>query len=86
MSMAVVETAPFDELIGKLRDAGLAGAADSLSRLRGSAWTTSSEMIGELGMAVLRLQRQPDFPAALVPLTRRCMSEVRKVWPSIKLP
>lgn len=85
-SRAVVDTAPFEELIGKLREAGLSTAADSLSTLRGSAWTTSSELIGELGLAVLRLQRQPGLPADLMQLTQRCMSEVRKVWPHIELP
>jgi hypothetical protein len=47
--MASVQTAPFDELIEALRHDGLSGAAESLTQLRGAAWTTSSEMLGELG-------------------------------------
>jgi hypothetical protein len=81
-----VETAPFDGLIAELRARGLSDAAGSLSRLKGAAWTTSSEMIGELGLAVLRLQKQRGLSPELMELCRRCMSEVRKVWPSIRLP
>lgn len=83
---SAVQTEPFDELIERLRANGLSDAADSLSRLKGAGWTTSSEMIGELGLAVLMLQERPGLPAEVMRLARRCMSEVRKVWPSIKLP
>ena len=77
------QIAPFDELIVKLRESGLDGHADALSELKGQAWTTSSEMIGELGRAVLRLRKQPELPAEVSKLIGRCMSEVRKVWPHI---
>ena len=43
-------------------------------------------MLGELGLAVLRIQSDPQFPAELQPLADRCMSEVRRVWPEIRLP
>lgn len=78
------QVAPFDELIVKLRACGLDGHADSLSQLKGMAWTTSSELIGELGRAVLRLRKQPELPAEIAQLVGRCMSEVRKVWPNIR--
>ena len=78
------QIAPFDELIVKLRESGFVGHADALSELKGSAWTTSSEMIGELGRAVLRLRKQPKLPAEVSRLVGRCMSEVRKVWPQLR--
>ena len=85
MGPRAFETAPFDELIAKLRESGLGGHADVLSELKGQAWTTSSEMIAELGHAVLRLRKQPELPAEIARLIGRCMSEVRKVWPNITL-
>ena len=75
-----------DALIAALRGSGHADAADTLSSLKGSAWTTSSEMIGELGLVVLRLKAQSGLPADVVTLADRLMREVRKVWPGIKLP
>ena len=43
-------------------------------------------MLDELGLAVLRIQADRQFPAELGPLADRCMREVRKVWPEIRLP
>jgi len=41
-------------------------------------------MIGELGLAVLRLQSDKNlFPSELAPIADRCMNEVRKVWPEM---
>jgi hypothetical protein len=81
--MGSVELEPFDELIAQLRARGLNAAADSISGIRTSAWSSSSEMIGELGLAVLRLQSEQVFPSELTPLADRCMNEVRKVWPEM---
>jgi hypothetical protein len=82
-----VELEPFDDLVAQLRRHSLDAAADSIASLKDSAWTSSSEMVGELGLAVLRLQSdKASFPAELTPLANRCMAEVRKVWPGIKLP
>lgn len=84
--MGAVQLGPFDELIAGLRAHGLVAAADSLARLKASAWTSSSEMIGELGLAVLRLQSgSRRLPDELTPVAERCMKEARKIWPDIKL-
>jgi hypothetical protein len=45
-------------------------------------WTTSSELIGELGVAVLAIRKEcrslsPDQKA----LVKQCLREVRKAWP-----
>jgi hypothetical protein len=85
--MPAAQPDAFDELIAQLRLHSRADSADALDRLKTSAWTSSSEMIGELGLAVLRLQSaNPPLPAELEPIARRCMNEVRKVWPRLKLP
>ena len=84
--MNPVQLEPFDELIRELRAQGLPGA-DSLAAIRTSAWSSSSEMIGELGKAVLRIQSENRHTSGeLGQIPGRCMEEVRKVWPGIRLP
>lgn len=77
---------PFDNLIKQLRTHGHLVEAETISILRTLAWTSSSEMIGELGLAILRIQSQcavehDDLKQAFA----CCMKEIRKVFPHIKL-
>ena len=58
----------------------LYGVENYLKSLMVVGWTSSSEMVGELGQALLAL----DAPAALKEAKQRCLQEVRKVWPHIK--
>ncbi|MFZ2407786.1 MAG: hypothetical protein WAW41_21865 [Methylobacter sp.] len=84
--MNAINTEPFDELISRLQAYGYSADAESISSLRTSAWTSSSEMIGELGIAILEIQSHCEpAPAELRQALARCMKEVRKVWPGIKL-
>ena len=81
----VVPPSPFEELVEKLRAHGFAVGPNDIETLLRSAWTTSSEFLGEAGQAVLRFQQEnptvaPDLRDAL----DRCMHEVRKVWPEIR--
>ena len=73
---------PFHELIAGLRRHALHGPADSLSATMALHATSSSEMLGEQGQEILRLQAG-RLPGDLVPIAERCMDEVRKVWPGI---
>ncbi len=76
---------PFDELITRFREHGFPESADRLAMLMRSAWTSSSELIGELGLTVLQFQReQPSVRPELREVLDRCMREVRKVWPDIR--
>jgi len=80
-----VNLRPFDELATKFREHGFSEGADEIAMLMSSAWTTSSEFIGELGQAVLRFQRaHPSISADLRDALDRCMKEVRIVWPDIR--
>ena len=76
-----MDRAPFKDLIEGLRKHGRRGDADALESLSVVGWTSSSEMVGELGHAILDLE--PDLPKELEPLAERCLSEVRTVWPRI---
>ena len=82
--MPNVHLDPFDELIRALRAQGLPDAADSLASIKAAAWTSSSEMLGELGKAVLRIQAENAHASNDLQRTlARCIEEVRKVWPQI---
>ena len=76
----------FEELIRQLRSAGHTSAAQKLDQtLHGVAWTTGSELIGELGAEILVFQRAtPEVDAKLQSTLSRCMAMVRRVWPNIK--
>ena len=81
----LVSLVPFDELVTALRAHGLSAEAESVASLRSLAWATSSEMIGELGLAVLAIERSLNtVPTDIRQALSDCMKEVRKVWPDIK--
>ena len=75
----------FEELIRQLRVAGHDTTADKLDfLLHRVAWTTGSELIGELGLEITAFQRSvPDASAEVQHALKRCMSVVRNVWPDI---
>ena len=80
-----VSLRPFEELVAKLREHSFDEGADEIAMVMSSAWTTSSEFIGELGRAVLRFQREhPAVSTDLHDTLDRCIREVRIVWPDIQ--
>ncbi len=65
------------------------GCADEAARLRGlvheGAWSSSSEMIGDIGLAILAI-RDSAADRLSDEATRtldRCTDMVRRVWPEI---
>lgn len=77
----------FDDLMRQLRSEGHSQFADTLdSLLHRTAWTTGSELTGELGLALLSFQRDtPSISSTLRPQLELCMRFVRQDWPDIKL-
>ena len=75
----------FDELIAQLRASGHMSAADRLDfMLHRVAWTTGSELLGELGAEILQFQRTtPSLDAAVQQSLTRTLEMVRRVWPEI---
>jgi hypothetical protein len=75
----------FDRLIAGLKAEGYQAEAQRLhSILHEVAWTTSSELVGELGLEIVAIQRTSG--AYSVNLSRRlddCMEVVKRVWPAI---
>jgi hypothetical protein len=57
-----------------------------LESILNGAWTTSSELIAELGQAVVAVRKEckPLSPAQRV-LLKECLRQVRKAWPGFGL-
>ena len=76
----------FDDLIAQLRAAGHVSTADRLDvMLHRVAWTTGSELLGELGAEILQFQRStPSLSDAVQQSLARSLEMVRRVWPDIR--
>jgi hypothetical protein len=77
---------PFERLISSLRGDGHPEEAQLIhDMIHKVAWTTGSELIGELGRAIARIRKQKL--AGLSDESRRNMVEamamVRRVWPRL---
>ena len=71
--------------IAEARAAGLEPSASSLETRAFSAYTTSSELLGETGDAILEFLRTAGdaVPPPVAEKLKRCMAEIRKVWPQL---
>lgn len=79
-----ISNEPFERLIISLRRDGLSAESDRLNDLiHKVAWTTGSEMIGELGLAVRKIKK--EHPKGLSEESkmniRECLKGVRRIWP-----
>ena len=75
----------FEELIAHLRAGGQASTADKLDfMLHRVAWTTGSELLGELGAEIIRFQQSAQSVSVeLQQSLSRSLDMVRRVWPDI---
>ncbi|MBI2435898.1 MAG: hypothetical protein HYV26_23840 [Candidatus Hydrogenedentes bacterium] len=49
-----------------------------------AGWTSSSEMLGQIGKAIRTLEAEtPELPGPVRQSFQRALAEIRKVWPSI---
>ncbi len=73
----------FEELIRRLRVEDHAQTANKLDfMLHRVAWTTGSELIGELGLEILAFRKRvSDISAELQHALEKCLSMVRTIWP-----
>ncbi len=74
------------EAIERLRTSGWPAEADELDAAARSAYTTSSEMLGEVGRTILKVERGlgPVLPYEISELLQRCLVEIRRVWPGLR--
>jgi uncharacterized MAPEG superfamily protein len=73
-------------LEAQFREHGMASAADRLAALlHGMAWTTSSELIGELGSAFLAIRAEYHglLSAEILKELDAAIASARKVWPDL---
>jgi hypothetical protein len=77
---------PFEALIRQLRVEGYAEAADQLDTiLHHTAWTTGTELLGELGIALRDFTRtRPKAGTELRRCLRTCRRVVRRAWPGLR--
>jgi hypothetical protein len=71
------------EVKAGLEATGLHGAARQLAEIQGAAFTTGSEWLGELGMAVRTIRGECVVPREVDGKLERIMTEVRRVWPAL---
>lgn len=80
MGITPPRPAPFDDLIAQARAEGHTDFADRLDDLLyHTAWTTGSELLGELGLAIRAFQRaRPRLSPGLRQLLRDCLRSTRR--------
>lgn len=84
MNSQVITHDPFERLIVSLRADGLAGDADRLhSLIHEVAWTTGSELVGELGKEIRKIHREQanKFSSCTRGRMDEAMRWVTRVWP-----
>ncbi len=75
-----------DLLVKRLSTEGLADHAAKLHTLiHDVAWTSGSELLGELGLELKRIQElhEPHLPSDLVEAISRSRAFVREYWPDL---
>lgn len=77
-----VDSEPFRLLAASLSKGGFPAQGGRLEGILNGVWTTSSELISELGVAVLDIRKEcKPLSAEQQALVGRCLREVRKAWP-----
>jgi hypothetical protein len=72
------------ELKGAIAELSDSAEVRHLAGTLGSAWTSSSEMLGEIGGAIRSIEaHSPELPDSVRRSFDRALAEVRKVWPAI---
>jgi hypothetical protein len=79
---ASVSSEPFYALAAALRESGFTTHSGRLENILNGTWTTSSELIGELGVAVVAIRKEcGPLSRSEKALLKECLRQVRKVWP-----
>jgi hypothetical protein len=81
MSEAVISE-PFYSLAASLKEGGFKAHGEHIELILHGVWTTSSELIAELGQAVLKVRKEcKPLNSKQKLLIRQCLREVRKAFP-----
>ena len=83
---ASVSSQPFRDLAASLKDGGFTTHSSRLESILNGTWTTSSELIGELGVAVLAIRKECEpLTSSQKALVKECVRQVRRAWPGFGL-
>lgn len=83
---ATVSSEPFHALAAALRESGFTTHSNRLESVLNGTWTTSSELIGELGMVVIAIRKEcQPLTSNQRALLKECLRQVRRVWPGFGL-
>ncbi len=71
------------QAIAEARTCGLAAETDQLEQATSAAYTTSSELLGEQGEAILQFLKatRGRLPAGVKDKLAACLAEIGKTWP-----
>jgi hypothetical protein len=79
---------PFERLIVSLRNDGLLKEADQLYfMIHKVAWTSGSELIGELGQSIKKIKKENAnrLSADSIKNIKESMKMVKRVWPGFSI-
>ena len=73
------------QAIAEARSAGLSALVEDLDARSTAAYTTSSELLGEIGLAIQQFLSvgNSSVPEPIVRKLQICLEQVRHVWPDI---
>ncbi len=83
---STISSQPFHALLADLKQSGFTAHSAQLERVLNGVWTTSSELLGELGQVVIAVRKEcrplTDNQKILI---KECLRQVRKAWPGFGL-
>ena len=83
---APVSSQPFRDLAAALREGGFTTHGSRLETILNGTWTTSSELVAELGVAVMAIRKECEpLTSGQKALVKECLRQVRRVWPGFGL-
>jgi hypothetical protein len=83
---ACVSSEPFYALAAALKVSGFIDHSTRLENALNSTWTTSSELINELGVIVIAIRKGcRPLTTNQKALVKECMKQVRRAWPGFGL-
>ena len=72
--------------VARLREAGFTEDAEDFDGILTAAWTSSSELLGEIGIRVVRILRAHggEIPPEVRRIFEAMLTEVENTWPGIR--
>ena len=81
-----VSSEPFHALAAALKASGFTNHSTRLEIVLNGTWTTSSELIAELGVVVIAIRKEcRPLTSNQKALVKACMRQVRRAWPGFGL-